>query len=120
MILSSINSNQNNCCFQTKKAIQNKKQITLYDFDDFNELKFDCSNVTIKMSILQVKPNKKLILDHKLAIKNLTIQIEEVHFLLVLRNFKGFDFNSNPFGRLNLQNKTFVSYMYETNFDFYQ
>jgi hypothetical protein len=119
MALSGIYSNDN-CCFQTKKAIQNKKQITLYDFDDFNELKFDCSNLTIKMSILQVKPNKKLILDNKLAMKNLTIQIEEDHFLIVLRNFKGFNLNSNPFGRLNLKNKTFIFYMYETNFDFYQ
>jgi hypothetical protein len=118
VLIGSINSN--NCCFQTKKAIQNKKQITLHDFDDFNELKFDCSNLTIKMSILQVKPNKKLLLDHKLAIKNLTIQIEEDHFLIVLRNFKGFDFNSNPFAELNLQNKTLIFYMYETNFDFYQ
>ena len=85
VLIGSINSD--NCCFQTKKAIQNKKQITLHDFDDFNELKFDCSNLTIKMSILQVKPNKKLLLDHELAIKNLTIQIEEDHFLIVLRRF---------------------------------
>ena len=69
------------------------------------------------MSILGFKPNKQIILDNSLNLKGLKIQPENEIFGVLLENFKGFEFNSNPFNNINflqknsnfLQFKDFIS-----------
>jgi hypothetical protein len=110
------NEYEQECCLNTNKASKNTNnaEILLSDFNDLNELKFNCKE-EINIKILAFQPNKPIIFDDSLDIKNLKI-ISNFKFLaIVLYNFKGIDLISNPFK--NLETKIF--FQYESIFDFY-
>jgi len=128
IVLSADASADESCCFNTNKAYRsrataaepNNLRITLSKFNDLKELKFNCKE-PIDMSILQLLPNKPIILDNSLEIKNLQINDSlDDGFAFVFTNFKGFDLNSNPFGQVKI-NKQFQCYYFQidSKFDFY-
>jgi len=89
------------------------------NFNSFESLYFNCSK-PVNMSILGFKPNKQIILDKSLNLKGLKIQPENEIFGVLLENFKGFEFNSNPFSNINfLRNVHRIWQIKLSNFDFY-
>jgi hypothetical protein len=104
------------CCLNTNKATKNDKnaEIFLSNFNDLNELKFNCQEEK-NIEILAFQPNKPIIFDDSLDIKNLKIISNSKILAIVLYNFKGIDLSSNPFN--NLEKK--IYFQYESIFDFY-
>ena len=126
-LLSLIGSVLNNtlnkeCCFSTN-SYRYDGWVILTDFDDFNQLNFNC-NELINMSNWELKPtSKNLILDESLKINDLSIRVDDQKdFSIVLNNLNGFDLTANPFRNMNLINFVFkyVFWMIkDSNFDFF-
>lgn len=76
LVLIDCNSNQQaeECCFNTNKAFRKNNRITLSDFDDSKQLKFACKE-PIEMTILQLIPNKPIIIDDSFKIKKIKIKV---------------------------------------------
>lgn len=64
------NENEKECYLQKNKAIITKNEIYFSNFDNLNELKIDCMT-EINIKVLAFQPNKPIILDDSLEIKNL-------------------------------------------------
>jgi hypothetical protein len=102
-----------------EKTYTNNKFWMITNFNSFESLYFNCSK-PVNMSILGFKPNKQIILDKSLNLKGLKIQPENEIFGVLLENFKGFEFNSNPFNNINfLRNVHRIWQIKLSNFDFY-
>ena len=107
------------CCFNTNKAFTKETRITLSNFNNLNELKFNCKK-PIEMSILQLIPNTPIIIDDSLELKNLKINSIDLEFAFLFTNFKGFDLGSNPFKDVFVNNEFRCYYFHiDSNFDFY-
>jgi hypothetical protein len=104
------------CCLNTNKATKNDKiaEIFLSDFNDLNELKFNCKD-WINIAILTFQPNKPIIFDDSLDIKNLKIFSGSSDLWIILTNFKGIDLSSNPFNDLERT----INFNFDLIFDFY-
>ena len=92
LILISLNiiKNENECCFESKYAFKNSQRITLSNFDNFSQLKFNCSQPAI-LSVLQFQPNKPIVLDNSLKPKDSSIRLAKQNLLVVYTRLKGFD-----------------------------
>jgi hypothetical protein len=109
------------CSFETK-SVRNNNCITLQNFDNFDELDFVNCSLTFQMSILNLFPNKKLILNSNLKLNGLKIQPIEKIFNIMLYNIQGIELTANPF-----QSALIVNYPMEhlfwtlrlTNFEFF-
>jgi hypothetical protein len=102
-----------------EKTYTNNKFWMITNFNSFESLYFNCSK-PVNMSILGFKPNKQIILDKSLNLKGLKIQPENEIFGVLLENFKGFEFNSNPFSNINfLRNVHRIWQIKLSNFEFY-
>lgn len=93
------NQEEDECCFNTKKALKFGVQVVLTNFNELKELKFKCK-LPQNYSILSFQPNKPIILDNSLEINDLSIIQSNELLVIVFYNFKGFDFTSNPFKNL--------------------
>ena len=115
----SIMKQEEECCFNTNKAYRKETRITLTNFNNLNELKFNCKH-PIEMSILQLIPNTPIIIDNSLELKNLKINSIDIEFAFLFTNFKGFELNSNPFKDVLINNEFKCYYFHiDSNFDFY-
>jgi len=95
--------------------------VTISDFNNLNELSFNQCK-TIKISILELKPNKKIILDNSLNLTGLTLTTQTIPFHIKLINFKGFDLLSHPFEDVNFIGNSleYIDWSIEnSNFNFF-
>lgn len=84
-------------CSFLNKANRNNQWLLIKDFYQFNELNFECSKI-LNISVLELRPNTKLILDASLKVNNLTIQPPRgSEFSITLSQLKGLDLKANPF-----------------------
>ena len=103
----------------------NKKRfeaIQIANFDSFNQLNFSCDNKTMVLSFIEIKPNKKLILNNSLNLNGSIIQPKNLIFAIMLNNFKGFEIQQNPFKNIKLLNFNLQNTIWNvknSNFDFY-
>jgi len=106
------NENEKECYLPTNKAVITENEIYFSNFDNLNELKIDCTK-EINIKVLSFQPNKPIILDDSLEIKNLKTNAKILEILLY--SFKGIDLISNPFKYL----KNKITLRIESIFDFY-
>ncbi len=110
-------TNENECCLNKYKITKEDKELYLSNFDNLKELKFNCKEEINNITLLALQPNKPIILDDSLDLKNLTITSKLNSMLIILYNFKGIDLSSNPFKYL----KKMLQFQFSqiTKFDFY-
>jgi hypothetical protein len=97
-------SDQDQCFLQTNKVTQYNEQLLISNFDEINELNFNCKQQQAinNISILAIQPNKPtIILDNSFDLRNIKLNPKLSFLTILLNNFKGFDLNSNPFRHLN-------------------
>jgi hypothetical protein len=103
----------------------NKKRfsiIELGNFDNLNQLNFSCNNETLFPSFIEIKPNRKLVLNNSLNFNGSIILPKNNVFSIMLNNFKGFEIQQNPFKYIQFINYKFydiVLNVKNSNFDFY-
>ena len=113
--LKSCNLNLYNAYLQIEENIQN-----------FSELNFtNCNNKLIK-NVLIIFPEKKLLLDNSLNLKQISLYSKQIPLFFMFRKIKGFDLESNPFktlrfidSRTNKSSSSFFFILQDTFFDFY-
>ena len=109
-----------NCSFET--SFRDNQRVILTDFNNFTQLSFNCLK-PINMSILQLLPTYRIILDDSLNFNQTKIHSTQSIFCINLVNIKGFHLRSNPFKTLNIINYVPEMFFYwsvsKTNFDFY-
>ena len=89
------------CALDSVELDTNK--LILKNFKNLNELKFNCSK-TFNISILEIRPDNKLLMDNSINFTGLTISALETYFSITLVNINGFDLEANPFTRIKLLN----------------
>ena len=112
-------SNQS-CLFEA--SFRDNQRVILTDFNNFTQLSFNCLK-PINMSILQLLPTDRIILDDSLNFNQTKIYSTQSIFCITLVNIKGFNLRSNPFKTLNIINYVPKEFIYwsvsKTTFDFY-
>ena len=77
------------------KNSNNTKLTFFANFDNFNDLEMDCNQTYNTTSFIQLNPNRELVIDKSLNLRN-QLYSENVMSLItvVFSNVKGYDFNS--------------------------
>jgi hypothetical protein len=103
-----------------------KEYNVISDFSCFKDLNFtDCYIPLQKTSALEIRPNKKIILDDSLNMTGLIIASKSRYFGLIFTNIKGIDFKSNYMLDPQLKfesgygNEEIFLNLKSSNFDFY-
>ncbi len=97
----------------------------IQDFDSFNQLNFSKCEKFLKTSMLEMIPNKEIILDLTLNFTGLKISTIGKFFGIALRNIKGLDYKFNSFDKILLTHdkgelSTKISHIFSSsNFDIY-
>ncbi len=114
----------NECCFNSTFAYRDNQDVLLYNFNRFDQLKFNCTEKT-QISLLLIHPNKKLILDKSFDLTGNKIQLKEksIYFGIRFSNLRGIDLDTSNFhdnNFLTAQEYHNVLLSFEgINFDFY-
>ena len=73
-------------------------------FSEFNELDFQTCQSQINITVLRLKPTKRIILDNTHNFAGLKLNIQSEFLTIILNNIKGIDLKLNSFNNLAIQN----------------
>jgi hypothetical protein len=110
-----------NCCFNSTLATWDNHLVAISNFNQLDQLKFNCGK-PIDIRVWIINPRKKLILNNSLNTTSLEIRMAEEVLYIILKNFKGFQLDTNPFYAFKLinENKKKILWRFEESIlDFY-
>jgi hypothetical protein len=98
-----VNIKDEECCLNSAKYLGHSslnqdfldQSVIIKNFNHFNELNFNCTNVTLKTYVLFFIPNYKILLDNTLRFTYLlySIQFQQSKFIIIF-NLEGYNFAS--------------------------